>query len=46
MRGQRRGAGRTRITQTSSFTYWFILPPISFFVYPVNTTVEGTIEVE
>lgn len=41
-----RGAGRARVTQTSSLTYWFIFPPLSFFIHPVNTTVEGTIEVE
>jgi len=41
-----RGASRQRIVQTSSFTYWFILPPISFFVHPVNTTVEGDVEVQ
>ena len=39
-----RGATRARITQTSSFTYWFILPPISFFIHPVVTSVEGDIE--
>ncbi len=41
-----RGASRQRIAQTSSFTYWFILPPISFFIHPVTTTVEGDIEIE
>ena len=40
------GATRTRISQTSSFTYWFILPPISFFVHPVVTTVYGDVEPE
>lgn len=41
-----RGAARTRITQTGGLTYWFILPPLSFFIHPVQTTVEGDIEVE
>jgi len=39
-----RGASRVRITQTSSSTYWYIFPPISFFVHPVVHTVEGTVE--
>ena len=30
-----RGAARQRIVQTSSLTYWFIFPPISFFIHPV-----------
>ena len=41
-----RGASRQRIAQTNSLTYWFILPPISFFVHPVVTSVEGDIELE
>ena len=41
-----RGASRQRIAQTSSFTYWFILPPISFFVHPVVTSIEGDVEVD
>ena len=41
-----KGASRTRITQTSSFTYWFILPPLSFFIHPVSATIEGDIEVQ
>ncbi len=41
-----RGASRQRIAQTSSFTYWFILPPISFFIQPVVTTVEGDVELQ
>jgi hypothetical protein len=41
-----RGASRQRIAQTSSLTYWFILPPISFFVHPVVTSIEGDIELE
>ncbi|MFT5735107.1 MAG: hypothetical protein ACI80K_002384 [Paracoccaceae bacterium] len=40
------GASRQRITQTSSFTYWFILPPISFFIHPVTSTIEGDIELQ
>lgn len=40
------GASRTRIVQTSSHTYWWIFPPISFFVHPVVTTVSGTTEEE
>ncbi|MEL6432084.1 MAG: hypothetical protein AAFU73_21910 [Planctomycetota bacterium] len=39
-----RGASRQRIVQTSSLTYWFIFPPLSFFIHPVNTTVEGDVE--
>jgi len=41
-----RGSQRVRITQTSSTTYWFILPPISFLIHPVHTTVEGDVETE
>lgn len=39
-----RGAERVRITQTSSSTYWYIFPPISFFIHPSVTTVEGDVE--
>jgi len=39
-----RGAQRVRITNTSSSTYWWVFPPISFFVHPVVTTVQGDIE--
>ncbi len=39
-----RGADRVRITQTSSSTYWYIFPPISFFIHPCVTTVEGDVE--
>ncbi len=39
-----RGATRVRITQTSSSTYWYIFPPISFFFHPVQQTVEGEVE--
>ncbi|QDV06804.1 hypothetical protein Poly30_23190 [Planctomycetes bacterium Poly30] len=41
-----KGGARTRISQTSSFTYWFILPPLSFFIHPVTSTVEGDIEIQ
>ena len=41
-----RGASRTRIAQTNSLTYWFLLPPLTFFVHPVVTSVEGDIELE
>ena len=30
--------------EVSSSTYWYILPPISFFIHPVRTTVEGDLE--
>ncbi len=39
-----RGATRVDIQNTSSFTYWFIFPPISFFIHPVVTNVEGSVE--
>lgn len=39
-----RGGERVRISQTSSSTYWYVFPPISFFVHPVVTTVEGDVE--
>ncbi|MFT4647781.1 MAG: hypothetical protein ACI87O_003020 [Planctomycetota bacterium] len=39
-----RGASRVRITQTSSSTYWYIFPPLSFFFHPVQHTVEGEVE--
>lgn len=41
-----RGSERVRITQTSSSTYWWVFPPISFFIHPVSTTVEGDIETD
>ena len=40
------GSQRVRITETDTYTYWWILPPISFFVHPVNTVVEGDVEVD
>lgn len=41
-----RGGSRQRIAQTGGLTFWFILPPISFFVHPVVTTVEGDVELD
>lgn len=38
------GATRVHITQTSKTVYWYIFPPISFFIHPVAHTVEGTVE--
>lgn len=42
---QRRGSTRMRITQTSSTTYWYVFPPLSFFIHPVVTSVEGDAEI-
>ncbi|MEM7515692.1 MAG: hypothetical protein AAF368_02040 [Planctomycetota bacterium] len=39
-----RGGSRVRIANTSSLTYWFVFPPLSFFIHPVVTTVEGDVE--
>ncbi len=39
-----RGATRMRVTQTSSSTYWYVFPPLSFFFHPVQRTVEGEVE--
>ncbi len=39
-----RGGTRMRVTQTSSSIYWWIFPPISFFIHPVVHTVEGDVE--
>lgn len=39
-----RGATRMRVTQTSSTTYWYVLLPLSIFIHPVVTTVEGDVE--
>ena len=39
-----RGGTRVRISETSSFTYWFIFPPLSFFIHPVQHTVSGDVE--
>ena len=35
------GATKMRLVQSDSSTYWWILPPISFVVQPVVTTVAG-----
>jgi len=40
----KRGATRINIEETSSFTYWFIFPPFSFFIHPVNATISGNVE--
>lgn len=40
-----RGGERVRITETSGSTYWYIFPPLSFFVHPTVTTVHGEVEV-
>jgi type IV pilus biogenesis protein CpaD/CtpE len=39
-----RGAKRVHITQTESTTYWYIFPPLSFFIHPVAYTVYGEVE--
>ena len=44
LEAKKRGATRINIEETSSFTYWFVFPPFSFFVHPVNTTVSGNVE--
>lgn len=41
-----RGASRPRITQAGGLTYGFILPRLSFFIHPAQTTVERDIEVQ
>lgn len=43
---KRRGGSRVDISQTSSSIYWYIFPPLSFFIHPSVTTVEGTVHVE
>jgi hypothetical protein len=40
----KRGATLINIEETSSFTYWFIVPPFSFFIHPVNATISGNVE--
>lgn len=35
------GAKKVRIVQSSSTTWWFIFPPISFFIHPVTSNVAG-----
>ncbi len=39
-----RGAERVRLIETETFTYWWIFPPFSFFIHPVETTIEGELE--
>jgi len=39
-----RGAKRIDIKETKKTVYWYIFPPISFFIHPVAATVEGTVE--
>lgn len=41
-----RGSERVRIVQTSNYIWWWVFPPISFFIHPVKTTVEGDIEMD
>ena len=40
----KRGVTRINIEETSSLTYWFIFPPFSFFIHPVNATISGNVE--
>lgn len=35
------GALKVRLVQSDSSTYWWIFPPISFFIHPVVTNVAG-----
>jgi len=39
-----RGATRVYMESTSSSTYWYIFPPLSFFIHPVATSAEGAVE--
>lgn len=39
-----RAAERVRIIETDTTHYWWVLPPISFFIHPVATTIEGELE--
>ena len=41
---RKRRATRINIEETSSFTYWFVFPPFSFLIHPVNTTISGNVE--
>ncbi|MEZ5977733.1 MAG: hypothetical protein R3F34_05895 [Planctomycetota bacterium] len=38
---RRRGAENVRIIDTTSDTYWYVFPPISFLFQPVVTSIEG-----
>lgn len=44
LEARKRGATRINIEETSSFTYWFVYPPFSFLIHPVNTTIGGNVE--
>ncbi len=35
------GAGKVRIVQSNVNTYWWLLPPITFIIHPVVTTIAG-----
>ena len=39
-----RGATRVHILDAHVSTYWWVFPPISFFIQPVVTTVQGNVE--
>lgn len=39
-----RGGKRFDLVQHSTTYYWFVLPPLSFFIHPVATEVAGQIE--
>ena len=39
-----RGATRIDVTQSKTSVYWYMLPPISFFICPVATYVQGNVE--
>ncbi len=39
-----RGAKRVTLKQTSTSTYWYVFPPLSFLVHPVSRTIYGEVE--
>ena len=39
-----RGAKRINLKQTTTSTYWYILPPLSFIIHPVSRTIYGEVE--
>lgn len=39
-----RGATRTQITYSTKSVYWWVLPPISFFIHPMGRFVQGEVE--
>jgi hypothetical protein len=39
-----RGARRVHIVNTVTTHYWYVLPPVSFFIHPVVTEVGGDVE--